>query len=305
MKKDTLSVIPDFSVHGVHAPVLAYLAQEVARLRAQGRGHWPLASVFHDSEHMLVRDVSARFARVQSGFAYFSLLSPEERPQAALAVTRLQARSGWARTGVSADFIQSIDDHQRSGVVVAGLLFGDTPDLTVLQRMFRYHDIGEAVIGDFTPHCPINRDEKAALEHLAVRFLCADGDHALAREMLESFEMFDGYRPIDAGLATRAKDIDLAEMIVESAVIRAGTPPHKRAQADAALSEFETYVGARLQTPRARAFCQGISGRDVRGAHPITVWRAGMEAVYACDPEYARFCAAGTHRKARAAHVSV
>lgn len=252
-----------------------------------------VAGLYTDDEQAFLRNMCVRFSRVKTGFAYFGMIRSAARPFKAVELLSMQPRTGWQRIGVPEGFVQSVDDHHRSGEILAHILFGDDPELELISSTFRYHDAGESLIGDFTPHCPISKDEKIRLEALAVRLITADRSrgHPMAQTIYQSFAAYEGFIPLPEGVREKVRDIDLLEMTLESAMIRSEAPMDARAAIDRGLAEFDAYVTGQLKHSRARSFCAGLLDPALRHAHPVKVWGHAMQGMFAADPDYAALCA--------------
>ncbi len=268
----------------VKDPAMAYMAGRLAILRQNspkqelveaGLDYVDLVgSLYTAEERALLRTLGERFPRIKLGFSYFGLLPSNQRPFEALAVNKLQPRSGWLRIGVPGGWVQSVDDHHKSCIVLARLVFRDDPDLETICKILQHHDIGEPVIGDFTPHCPITKAEKIAAEEMAVRLvtIAHTRGNPLAADMRYSFHAYEGMIPGMDALREKAKDIDLLEMILEIPMIRGKCPIEERDAIDKGLAEFESYVETRLTSPRAKAFFDGIMSAPNPYGDPVQTW---------------------------------
>lgn len=240
-----------------------------------------IGGYYTEDERKFLRDMGERFPRVKIGFMYFGVLNSTSRPFKALELIKNQPRVGWERINVPDEFIQSVYEHLKSGHKLAGILFAGDPQLNLIKKVYRYHDIAEVIIGDFTPHCAISKEEKLRLEMLAMRLLTASKKRGnpLAIAMDESFSIYEGFVPGYDDVREKVKDLDLLEMSAEAIRIRYACPPHERAEMDKKLVEFDEYVGARLKTPQAKAFYKVLMDKKSQYAHPFRVFRAAARNV--------------------------
>lgn len=214
-------------------------------------------------ERFFIQDVSSRFERVKLGFAYFGLIRSTRRPFEAVRLANYQYRAGWQRTGVPLGFNQNVGEHQESVKRLAFLLFFDHPKIALTERVCEFHDVGEAVIGDFTPHCPISKEDKARIEDLGVRLLTKTALHEnpMAEWIHEAVEIYEERVPEHADVQIMVKDCDLLEMATEAIFLMGNAPRYEREQLNERLQEFWDYVGPRLKTPRAQRFFAQLSTR--------------------------------------------
>lgn len=79
-------------------------------------------------------------------------------------------RSGWIRHGIKNP--ESIADHSFRMAMIA-LILGDEfkLDTSKLIKMALIHDIAEIIVGDLTPYCNINIQEKSSQEYNAMKEL--------------------------------------------------------------------------------------------------------------------------------------
>jgi 5'-deoxynucleotidase YfbR-like HD superfamily hydrolase len=221
-----------------------------------------IGGLYTPEEREFILDVCARFERVKLGFAYFSLLGSNQRPFEAMRLANSQLRTGWQKTGVPLGFNQSLADHLVGIQQLAFLLFFDDPDIEQIERICAYHDAGEPVIGDFTPHCPISREDKSRIELLGLRLITSAksrGINFLAEWIHEAVTIYDGNDPAYNALRSKVKDCDLLEMCGEALFLMANCPQHEAVALNEKLQEFWDYVGSRLTNDRAKNFFESLS----------------------------------------------
>jgi len=126
-------------------------------------------------------------------------------------------RTGWIRSGI--ELPESDGDHMHRAAICALLIPTELPDGTKIDRnrcikMALTHDVCEAIVGDFTPHDPISKEEKHALEKNAMEQI---------REILSGNpvgqELYDLFIEYEEGLTAESifvKDIDKFEMLVQA-----------------------------------------------------------------------------------------
>ncbi|CAJ0935855.1 unnamed protein product, partial [Mesorhabditis belari] len=78
-------------------------------------------------------------------------------------------RTGWVKNNI--DEPETVASHMYRMAVLAMALDGQIPgiDASRCVRMALVHDIGEAIVGDITPHCGISEENKHALEAKAMQ----------------------------------------------------------------------------------------------------------------------------------------
>lgn len=279
---------PEFiqeSAARANANMIAYFQQEIPQLLGQHHSVLPeLSKVFQMSndveayinggfinrigglytpeEREFILDTSRKFERVKLGFAYFSLLRSTHRPFEALRLAEHQLRTGWQKTGVPLGFNQTVGDHLQSIRKLAFMLYFDDPNLKVIEDTAAYHDAGEPVIGDFTPHCPISRPDKARIEMLGVRLITqhciATDSNPMANWIYDAVSLYDGTDPEREDIRSKVRDCDLLEMCSEALFMMAHAPQDERVPLNENLQEFWDYVGARLTTKRGKDFFESL-----------------------------------------------
>jgi len=220
-----------------------------------------IKGLYTAEERQFILDVSAQFERVKLGFTYFSLLSSNQRPFEAIRLAHHQLRTGWQKTGVPLGANQTLADHLDGIKKLAFLLFFDDPEIELIERTCAYHDAGEPVIGDFTPHCPISREDKSRIELLGVRLITASrtrGINFLAEWIYDSVNLYDGNDPAYNDIRSKVKDCDLLEMCIEALFIMVQCPEKQSARMNKKLQEFWDYVGPRLTHDRAKNFFHSL-----------------------------------------------
>ncbi|HOO51900.1 MAG TPA: HD domain-containing protein, partial [Alphaproteobacteria bacterium] len=175
-----------------------------------------IKGLYSPEDREFILEMADKFERVKLGFAYFSLIRSTRRPLEAILVSQNQLRTGWQKTGIPLWRNESVAAHMKDCKELAFFLFFDDPAIGIIETMLDFHDIGEVVIGDFTPTCPISKADKARLERLAIDLLCKHtmrvDDHFLAKQIFYSFNLYVGSEPQFDGLRSKVKDCDLLSM---------------------------------------------------------------------------------------------
>lgn len=92
---------------------------------------------------------------------------------------KYKIRSGWDKShwNVSSDRIESIAEHVYGTCILAISLnseFGLNLDMEKVLKMLTIHEIGEVLIGDITPFDKITEEQKAQMEHNAMKNVLGD-----------------------------------------------------------------------------------------------------------------------------------
>ena len=87
---------------------------------------------------------------------------------------KYKIRSGWDKIhwNVSSDRIESIAEHVYGTCILAISLdseFKSNIDLNKVLKMLTIHEIGEVLIGDITPFDNVTPEQKAEIEHKAMK----------------------------------------------------------------------------------------------------------------------------------------
>lgn len=108
-------------------------------------------------------------------------------------------RTGWKKWGVDAERLESIAEHVYGTQMLALAIYSEYDyDVDILKVIFMLaiHEIGEAVIGDFTPF-EIDKSEKERLEHEAV--------HKILQDLKSNNEIEQYFLEFDARQTPEAK----------------------------------------------------------------------------------------------------
>ncbi|CAO3622645.1 unnamed protein product [Cunninghamella echinulata] len=121
-------------------------------------------------------------------------------------------RTGWIDNGIRQP--ESIADHMHRMGVMAMLIDNPTLDCNKIIRMSIVHDLGEAVVGDITPHAGVSKEDKYNMERNAMDgFQKLLGDTPMAKEIVDLWQEYEEAKTPEALLV---KDLDKFEMIVQA-----------------------------------------------------------------------------------------
>ena len=126
---------------------------------------------------------------------------------------KLAKRTGWYHHNVPEP--ESISDHMYRMGVLAMLIKDDKIDIRKSVMMALVHDISEALVGDLTPHCQVDKDEKSRREHEAIHILTHDllGDTDASHTI---FQLWREYEERQTREAVLVKDLDCFELCLQA-----------------------------------------------------------------------------------------
>ena len=151
-------------------------------------------------------------------------------------------RRGWLKRGISAAECETVAEHTFGNAMLCLLLAGERPELDghKVLRLALVHDLGEAYVGDITPHDNVDREEKIAMESAAVRKILTKlpgGERLIAD--------WDEYEQQQSPEARFVKEIDRLELALQASVYG------QRGMLDPV--EFFDAVGDKLESDDLRA----------------------------------------------------
>lgn len=167
-------------------------------------------------------------------------------------------RTGWILKRVPDAMQESVADHMYRMAVSAMLLeqqqqsdqhTNALPPLDVNKciRMALIHDMAEAIVGDLTPSCGVEADEKRRRETSAMRQMCALITRSESAVDDDAFyRLHDEYQRHESREARTTKDLDMLDMLLQA---------------------FSLERCGHLSTPAADEFFAGCP--RVRFSHPI------------------------------------
>ncbi len=151
-------------------------------------------------------------------------------------------RQGWLRVGLSKERCESVAEHS-FGMALLCLFLADSyfpeADASKVVRIALLHDLGEAYVGDITPHDKVSREEKLQREQQAVERILAK--LPLGAEYLELWQEYEHGTSFEARLV---RQVDRLEMGLQAAIYE-----HQGA---GDLSEFFASVHKALETPELK-----------------------------------------------------
>lgn len=74
------------------------------------------------------------------------------------------------------------------------------------------HDMAEAILGDMTPECGIDKDDKHKIEHLAMQEMCS----LLKHNSQYIMELFEEYNQAQTKEAQLVKQVDKLEFLLQA-----------------------------------------------------------------------------------------
>ncbi|KYQ91373.1 HD domain-containing protein 2 [Tieghemostelium lacteum] len=142
-------------------------------------------------------------------------------------------RTGWIRSGV--ELPESVSDHMyRMSMfafsldkdVLVGVKDQQPIDKIKCMKMSLVHDLGESLVGDFTPDDKITKAEKYQLEKNAMIEITSHLNKEVATEI---FNLWQEYEDAQSNEALLVKDFDKFEMVLQ-AVEYESKQPHLNLQ---------------------------------------------------------------------------
>ncbi|KAI6192004.1 5'-deoxynucleotidase HDDC2 [Aphelenchoides bicaudatus] len=119
-------------------------------------------------------------------------------------------RTGWVHFGVPEP--ETVACHQYRMAVLAMTLDSSQLDVVRCIKMSLVHDIGEAIVGDFTPRCGISDQEKFQLENEAVKKI----SELVPQLNGEIYNLWQEYEESKTKEAIAVKQLDKFDMIAQA-----------------------------------------------------------------------------------------
>ena len=249
-----------------------------------------LAKKFEPNDVNFILRVGRKFPRVRLGFAYFLLLSVDDRPEEALHICELQGRTGYARTSIPTKMIQVVDDHQRGTERLAKMLFSDDPEFEDIVLACRYHDVAEAITGDFSKYCDISPRDRKRVEKLAFELISPETAPNLsqkAKDIRRCYELTCGTDPAYKEVRAKFKDCDAFEMPMEVAFLMSQKLSVNRVQLMDELEPFWKSAEAALQYSRSKNFFKALEQAryraDLKPEHYDDIVNIAVEYMHGCE----------------------
>jgi putative hydrolase of HD superfamily len=167
-------------------------------------------------------------------------------------------RQGWLRMGIPAERCESVAEHS-FGVALLGLFVADTyfpeADAAKVVRIALLHDLGEARVGDITPHDGVQAGDKHARERRAVEEIL--GGLPKGAEYIALWEEYERGTSFEARLV---KQVDRLEMGLQALIYE-----H---QGFGDLSQFFASVEKALEAPKLRAVLEELESLRPQAPSP-------------------------------------
>lgn len=128
-------------------------------------------------------------------------------------------RTGFSIRAIPEEIVESVGAHTLDAIE---LTFDYLPDGELrdkVQAMIALHDLAEAVVGDFTPHDPITKDEKRRIEKITAELIFQKHPDSLALWLEFEDELSDA--------AKIAHDIEKNQILFRSLDYIAENPEYK------------------------------------------------------------------------------
>ncbi|MDA0978999.1 MAG: HD domain-containing protein, partial [Proteobacteria bacterium] len=158
-------------------------------------------------------------------------------------------RQGWLKRGVPRDACETVAEHTFGNAMLCLLLLADRPELDGYKvlRLALVHDLGEAYVGDITPHDNVDRADKIRMETAAVREILdklPNGASLIAD--------WDEYEAQQSAEARFVKEIDRMELALQASVY------DQRGLVDA--TEFYDAVTPTIKSADLKVVLQALRG---------------------------------------------
>lgn len=158
-------------------------------------------------------------------------------------------RQGWLRVGVPRDRCESVAEHS-FGVALLSLFIAEThfagrADANRVLRIALLHDVGEARVGDLTPHDPTTSDDKHMLERDAVRDIL--GKLPRGADYFAYWEEYERGESLEAKIVKQADRLEMA--------LQATAYEHSLGMN---LEEFYASARKAMESPEFRELLHGV-----------------------------------------------
>ena len=164
----------------------------------------PIYDRFDTEEKQFLERMFVTYPNIGDNFDRYLAKKPETRPIMALRDIAQLERTGWVRRGVREP--ESVRGHTNGVMLFAQRYCPPGIDRAALTDMLSVHDMPEAIVGDFTKHDSITRDDKHRLERLAAQVIFSHNAENLA--------LCEEYMAQETPLSHWAHDIDKLEAVV-------------------------------------------------------------------------------------------
>lgn len=161
---------------------------------------------------------------------------------------KLSKRTGWYHHRVPEP--ESIADHMYRMAVMAILLKENEVDVRKCVMMALVHDLAEALVGDLTPHCKVDKEEKTRREHEAIHFLTHDllGDTDASHTIFQLWHEYEERSSLESKLV---KDLDCFELCLQAF-------EYEKAHKIEDLQQFWNGAAPKIQHPQVQAWLAAL-----------------------------------------------
>jgi 5'-deoxynucleotidase YfbR-like HD superfamily hydrolase len=163
-------------------------------------------------EYSFIERIQEKFPdkKILANFDEFLKTYPEDRYSLAKQKQKELPRTGYVIRGIDPAEAETVYEHTEDAIEMAKQTIPEwmAEQLPILIAILDVHDIGEAIVGDFTPFDDISKEDKKELERLAVAVI-AEGD----REIMKNWQDYEEGTSV-AGLFS--KDLDKLQMYKKS-----------------------------------------------------------------------------------------
>ncbi|WFD30909.1 hypothetical protein MSPP1_001933 [Malassezia sp. CBS 17886] len=161
---------------------------------------------------------------------------------------KISKRTGWSHHNIPQP--ESIADHMYRMAMLAMLLDEDGIDLRKCVLMALVHDLAEAQVGDLTPLCNVDKEEKKRREHDAVHYFTHDllGDSHAAQQIRALWMEYEERASPEARLV---KDLDCFELCLQAY-------EYEKVHGTRDLQQFWTGAAPKIMHPRIRTWVDAL-----------------------------------------------
>eukprot|EP01024_Parvocaulis_polyphysoides_P072816 TRINITY_DN9292_c0_g6_i1.p1 TRINITY_DN9292_c0_g6~~TRINITY_DN9292_c0_g6_i1.p1 ORF type:complete len:193 (+),score=38.49 TRINITY_DN9292_c0_g6_i1:159-737(+) len=169
-------------------------------------------------------------------------------------------RTGWVKRNVKDP--ESIADHMYRMAAACFALKGKVQvDHGHCMKIAIVHDMAESIVGDFTPHCNVTKEEKYKLEKNAIekiqKMLGEESEGAK-----EVVELWNEYEKGETPAAKIVKDLDKLEMILQAHEYEKQQGAELQEFFDSTENSFKTDIGKQwaeeIRSRRQNGYQNGV-----------------------------------------------
>jgi 5'-deoxynucleotidase YfbR-like HD superfamily hydrolase len=196
--------------------------------------------VFTQEEHAFLAGIFAHHPAIATNFERYLTASADARLAMAFRDLAETPRTGWVRRNVpNPEHVKLHTDY------VEKYAFAEAPvgvDAYRAQAMAAIHDIPEAIVTDFTPTDPISKEEKAALEVLAMKVI-----YQSSPRLNEILSLVQEYEEQQTPESQWVHDVDTLDPLFVALQYEAKYP-----ETMGLFKEFADDAGPRLKTAKGK-----------------------------------------------------